>query len=127
MTVSHNVYIPDIVIHKPVGTTGNCQLSPLADPAAWEILEQYLTTDMTYPQMEQAFSAYLGNRYVADDWKDARDALFSGDDDNSIALANLRALKTSHIPLPSSSSRTGSLLSRTSVQQLRRRSQVSLS
>ncbi|KAG2151042.1 uncharacterized protein EDB93DRAFT_1249538 [Suillus bovinus] len=103
---------------------GNCQLSPLADPAAWEILEQYLTTDMTYPQMEQVFSAYLGNQYVADDWNDARDALFSGDDDNSIALANLHALKTSHIPLPSSSSRTGSLLSRTSVQQLRRCSQL---
>ncbi|KAG1794535.1 uncharacterized protein HD556DRAFT_1474554 [Suillus plorans] len=100
---------------------GNCQPSPLADPAAWEILEQYLTTDMTYPQMEETFSAYLGNRYVVDDWKDARDALFSGDDDNSIALANLRALKTSHIPLPLFSSRTDGLLSSAPVQQLRRR------
>lgn len=34
--------------------------SPLTDSGTWDILEQYLTTDMTYPQMEEAFSAYLG-------------------------------------------------------------------
>ncbi|KAG1897337.1 uncharacterized protein F5891DRAFT_982725 [Suillus fuscotomentosus] len=33
--------------------------SPLTDSGAWDILEQYLTTDMMYPQMEEAFSAYL--------------------------------------------------------------------
>ncbi|KAG1865675.1 hypothetical protein C8R48DRAFT_772675 [Suillus tomentosus] len=99
---------------------GDCQPAPLADAGAWEILEKYLATDMTYPQLEEAFSAYLGDRYIFDDWKDARDALFSGDGDNSIALANLRALKTSHIPLPSSPPRTDGPLSSTPIEQWRR-------
>ncbi|KAG1762160.1 hypothetical protein EV702DRAFT_1052638 [Suillus placidus] len=84
----------------------NCRPAPLADAGAWELLEKYLTTDMTYPQLEEEFSSYLGDRYIFNDWKDARDALFSSDGNDSIALANLRALKTSHIPLLSSSPRT---------------------
>jgi hypothetical protein len=71
--------------------------SPLADEGAWRIMEQFLISDMSYPQMEDAFSSYLGSRYSADDWKDARDALFSGDGDDSIALANLKVLKARHI------------------------------
>ncbi|KAG1897446.1 uncharacterized protein F5891DRAFT_982629 [Suillus fuscotomentosus] len=90
--------------------------SPLTDSGAWDILEQYLTTDMMYPQMEEVFSAYLGNRYIASDWKDARDALFSGDGCDSIALTNLRALRARHILLLSSSSRPDSCLSTTSAQ-----------
>jgi hypothetical protein len=99
--------------------TGNCPAapSPLTDSGAWDILEQYLTTDMTYPQMEKAFSAYLGKRYITDDWKDARDALFSGDGCDSIALTNLRALRARHMLLPSSSSRLDSCLSNTSTEQ----------
>jgi hypothetical protein len=46
--------------------------SPLEDEGAWRILFQYLTTEMTYPQMEEEFISYLGNRYCANDWKDAR-------------------------------------------------------
>ncbi|KAG2742215.1 hypothetical protein P692DRAFT_20879773, partial [Suillus brevipes Sb2] len=101
----------------------NCRTapSPLADQGAWSILEQFLTTDMTYPQMEESFSSYLGDRYVADGWKDARDALFSGDGDDSIALANLCALKARHMPLPSSSSRMNGQPSSTPVQRSRQR------
>ncbi|KAG1851066.1 hypothetical protein DFJ58DRAFT_729045 [Suillus subalutaceus] len=77
--------------------------SPLADHGAWRVLEQYLTTEMTYPQMEAAFSSYLGNQYNADDWKEAHDALFSGNGDNSLTLANLLALKARHIPQGTSS------------------------
>ncbi|KAG2052326.1 hypothetical protein BDR06DRAFT_973112 [Suillus hirtellus] len=89
---------------------------PLTDSGAWDILEQYLTTDMMYPQMEEAFSAYLGNRYIMSDWKDARDALFSGDGCDSIALTNLHTLRARHILLLSSSSRPDSCLSTTSTQ-----------
>ncbi|KAG1741377.1 hypothetical protein EDD22DRAFT_851700 [Suillus occidentalis] len=84
--------------------------SPLTDQGAWCIFEQFLTTNMTYPQMEEAFSSYLSDQYIADDWKDARDALFSADGDDSIALANIHALKARHMPLPSSSSRMNSRL-----------------
>jgi hypothetical protein len=47
--------------------------------------------------MEEAFSSYLGDRYCSEDWKDARDALFSSDGDDSIALANLLALRATHV------------------------------
>ncbi|KAG1770610.1 hypothetical protein EV702DRAFT_1049328 [Suillus placidus] len=78
--------------------------SPLADEGAWRILFQYLTTEMTYPQMEEEFLSYLGDRYCAEDWKDARDALFSADDlnDDATPLANLQALYAKHVTPQSS-------------------------
>lgn len=99
--------------------TGTRAPSPLADHGTWRILEQYLTTEMTYPQMEAAFASYLGNRYNADDWKEARDVLFSGDDDNCLALANLLALKARHVPQGASSTST--------VVTLRKDSAISVS
>jgi hypothetical protein len=76
--------------------------SPLKDPAAWEILERYLTTDQTYGQMEDDFHAYLGDRHRLADWNDARLALFSGDGDDQLSLSNLLALKRKHISEQSS-------------------------
>ncbi|KAG1777244.1 hypothetical protein EV702DRAFT_1197572 [Suillus placidus] len=60
---------------------------------------------MTYPQMEEEFLSYLGDRYCAEDWKDARDALFSADDlnDDATPLANLQALYAKHVTPQSSS------------------------
>ncbi|KAG1759388.1 hypothetical protein EDD22DRAFT_849256 [Suillus occidentalis] len=83
--------------------------SPLEDEGAWRILFQYLTTEMTYPQMEEEFISYLGDRYCADDWKDARDALFSADDlnDDATPLMNLQALYAKHVPQASSLSNAG--------------------
>lgn len=83
--------------------------SPLEDEGAWRILFQYLTTEMTYPQMEEDFISYLGDRYCMDDWKDARDALFSAEDlnDNATPLANLQVLYTKHVPQASLLNRVG--------------------
>lgn len=125
--------IINFIIHKC--NTGS-QKAPLADERAWKFLEQFLTTDMTYSQMEEALLSYLGDRYSADDWKEARDALFSGDGNDSIALGNLRAVKAKHLPQASSSSANGSSVSTsalrtdgrsssTRVQQSRRRPKVS--
>ncbi|KAG1846393.1 WD40-repeat-containing domain protein [Suillus subalutaceus] len=77
------------------------QTAPLADERTWRILEEFLTTDMTYPQMEEALLSYLGNQYSEDEWKESRDALFSSDSDDKIALENLRVVKAKHIPLAS--------------------------
>ncbi|KAG1809292.1 uncharacterized protein BJ212DRAFT_1302541 [Suillus subaureus] len=63
------------------------QTAPLADEGAWRILEDYLTTSMTYPQMEEAFQSYL-----------AQHALFSGDGDDDVALENLHVVKAKHMP-----------------------------
>jgi hypothetical protein len=87
----HSCYVYDI---------GNCRTapSPQEDVNAWRILERFLTTDITYPQTEDAFLSYLGNQYTPDDWKDARAALFSGNGDDTLALSNLRALMAANIP-----------------------------
>ncbi|KAG1804023.1 hypothetical protein EV424DRAFT_1544818 [Suillus variegatus] len=86
--------------------------SPLEDEGTWHILFQYLTTEMTYPQMEEEFISYLGDRYCANDWKDTQDVLFSADDlnDNVTPLANLQALYTKHVPQASSQSNMASPL-----------------
>ncbi|KAG1843865.1 hypothetical protein C8R48DRAFT_780521 [Suillus tomentosus] len=78
--------------------------SPKADEGAWRILENFLLTDATYPQTEEAFESHLGDRYSAEDWKDALAALFSGDGDDTIALANLCALKAIYVPQASTMS-----------------------
>jgi len=97
--VAHIVYSDSLATN-----TGITSSSSLADEGAWSILAQFLSTDMTFPLMEEALASYLGARYCPDDWKDARDALFSGDGDDSIALANLLALRDTHVLQSSSSS-----------------------
>ncbi|KAG1895080.1 uncharacterized protein F5891DRAFT_984535 [Suillus fuscotomentosus] len=77
----------------------NCQTapSPREDVNAWHILERFLTTEMTYPEMDDALLSYLGDQYSPDDWKDARVALFSGDSDDCVALSNLRILMAANL------------------------------
>jgi hypothetical protein len=60
-------------------------------------MEDFLTTDMTYPKMEENFSSYLGDQYAEDEWKEAQDVLFSSDGDNNVTLENLHAVKAKHI------------------------------
>ncbi|KAG1734424.1 uncharacterized protein EDB91DRAFT_1084081 [Suillus paluster] len=71
--------------------------TPLQDEAAWNIMEEYLTTNMTFPQMEAKLTSHLGVRYIEADWAEARNALFSADEDTASALDNLRAVKTRHM------------------------------
>jgi hypothetical protein len=61
-------------------------------------MEQFLTTAMTYPDMENAFFAYLGNRYSPDDWAEARDALWSGEGNDELSLENLLRVKDRYLP-----------------------------
>lgn len=79
--------------------TGN-QTAPsaLMDNRAWEFMVQFLTTAMTYPEMEDAFFAYLGDRYSPDDWAEARDALWSGEGNDELSLENLLRVKDRYLP-----------------------------
>jgi hypothetical protein len=74
--------------------TSSC---PLQDEAAWGILEEYLTSEMNFPQMEAKLVSHLGSRYHEEDWTEATRTLFSADENNVQALANLRAVKARHI------------------------------
>ncbi|KAG2124760.1 hypothetical protein BD769DRAFT_1669255 [Suillus cothurnatus] len=71
--------------------------TPLQDEAAWNIFEEYLTTHMTFPQIEAKLMLHLGNWYVEPDWAEARNALFSANEDTVSALENLHAIKAQHM------------------------------
>ncbi|KAG1743673.1 uncharacterized protein EDB91DRAFT_1081055 [Suillus paluster] len=73
---------------------------PLQDEAAWDILEEYLTSDMNFPQMEVKLVSHLGSRYCEEDWMEATHALFSANEDNTQALTNLRTVKARHFLPP---------------------------
>jgi hypothetical protein len=53
---------------------------------------------MSFSEMEEKLSSYLGDRYSADDWKDAKSTLFSGEDDLGVCSRNLELLRKSYIP-----------------------------
>ncbi|KAG1793341.1 uncharacterized protein HD556DRAFT_1443775 [Suillus plorans] len=53
---------------------------------------------MSYSEMEEKLSSYLGDQYSADDWKDAKTTLFSGEDDVRACLRNLELLRKRYIP-----------------------------
>jgi hypothetical protein len=129
MTVSSNTISPYRFIHERIIGNQTIPTTPLADKHASAILEQFLTTDMMYPQMEDALLSYLGDQYSADDWKESRDALFSGDGDDKLALANLRAVKAKHIHPALSAPKDSSMSNRRStsacIQSSRRRAKVS--
>ncbi|KAG2071689.1 hypothetical protein BDR04DRAFT_1117521 [Suillus decipiens] len=61
---------------------------PLAmqDPGTWAILEHFLTTDLTYSNMEDEFSAYLSNCHHLLEWMDARMAIWLGKDNDQVSL-----------------------------------------
>jgi len=111
----------NIVTHEP--DTGN---QALCDNGAWDILEQFLTTSMWLPEMDDALVTYLGDRYSPDDWVEPRRILFSGDEDDAKSLENLRVLREMYIPNPpEKSSRIADGLSKSRVQKSRRMSKVS--
>ncbi|KAG0692134.1 hypothetical protein DFH29DRAFT_883000, partial [Suillus ampliporus] len=56
----------DAPITKRIRIDNRNQTEPLADKCAWAILEQFLTTDMSY-EMGEALSCTLSNRYSPDD------------------------------------------------------------
>jgi hypothetical protein len=95
MKVSNDKVLSILLFTRIAGS----QTAPLNDEHAWRIMEDFLTTDMTYPKMEEVFLSYLGDRYADSKWKEARDALFSGDGDDNVALENLRAVKAKHISI----------------------------
>jgi hypothetical protein len=83
--------LQNIIIHE--NTVNQTAPSALMDNRAWGFMEQFLTTTMMYPEMEDAFFAYLGNRYSPDEWVEARDALWSGEGNDEVSLENLLHVK----------------------------------
>ncbi|KAG1887524.1 uncharacterized protein F5891DRAFT_988172, partial [Suillus fuscotomentosus] len=70
----------------------------LYDNGAWVILSKFLTTSMSLSEVDDAHIAYLGDRYLVDDWVEPRRLLFSGDEDNAKSLENFTKLWKTYIP-----------------------------
>jgi hypothetical protein len=70
----------------------------LTDPYAWDILEYfYLTSSTTsYEDTRGKIKDYLGDRFSADEWREATDAWFSGDEDDTVSLANFKIIRAKH-------------------------------
>jgi hypothetical protein len=72
----------------------------LADPVAWDIFEHFLTSKATsYEDMLTRIKDYLGNRFSVDEWREATNALFSGDEDDTVSLTNFRIVRAKHLPI----------------------------
>ncbi|KAG1907980.1 uncharacterized protein F5891DRAFT_974570 [Suillus fuscotomentosus] len=70
----------------------------LCNNSAWDILEKFLTTSMSFSETNDALGAYLSDRYSEDDWVEPRCLLFSSDADNTKSLKNLRVIRKMYIP-----------------------------
>ncbi|KAG1822600.1 uncharacterized protein BJ212DRAFT_1477019 [Suillus subaureus] len=51
----------DAPMGKCIRIDEGSQTAPLVDEHTWRILDKFLMTNMTYPQMEEAFLVYLSN------------------------------------------------------------------
>ncbi|KAG1836692.1 hypothetical protein DFJ58DRAFT_846841 [Suillus subalutaceus] len=103
--------------------------SALKDPAAWAILEHFLTTELTYTDMEDQFCTYLSDRHHQSDWINVRVALFSDDGNDKVALANLHLEKLKHLVEPPKKLEILSLISkqgREGVMRIKRMKRMTL-
>ncbi|KAG2067229.1 hypothetical protein BDR04DRAFT_1120628 [Suillus decipiens] len=88
--------LQNIVINE--NTVNQTAPSVLMNNRAWGFMEQFLTTAMMYPEMEDVFFAYLGDQYSPHEWVEARDALWSGEGNNEVSLENLLCVKDRYLP-----------------------------
>ncbi|KIK18876.1 hypothetical protein PISMIDRAFT_108665, partial [Pisolithus microcarpus 441] len=57
-----------------------------ADPLAWTIVRDFVTSDMTLPEVESALQLHLGDRFVDADWQPALKVVMDAEGDVDQAL-----------------------------------------
>ena len=60
---------------------------------AWDILENFATTDMTLPQAEDALKDHLGDQYFDEKWRPALVAVMAAEKDTTAALESIKRLR----------------------------------
>lgn len=65
---------------------------PHVNPAAWNIVRKFATTEMPLPAVENDLKAHLRERYVDSDWRPALKAIMDAEGDTEIALNAVNAL-----------------------------------
>jgi hypothetical protein len=89
------VQIPN---HTPTHTS---TASSAGDTKAWDIINQFASTDMTLPQAEQLLHTHFGAQYDNSTWWPILDAIIAAENDVNIALEAVKRLKetlTENIP-----------------------------
>ena len=67
--------------------------TPHADPAGWEIIREFATTDLSLPNAEIRLQAHLGNRYIDSDWRPALKAVMDAEGSSEVALGAIQDLE----------------------------------
>jgi DDE superfamily endonuclease len=78
------------------GAPSGPSLQPSPDgnsAAAWDIIEQFATTDMALPDAENALRKHLGGEYADDNWQPALKAVMDAEGDAALALAAVTKLR----------------------------------
>jgi hypothetical protein len=64
------------------------------------IFETFLTSTSSYGDVLEKVKGYLGEDFIESEWSEATTALFSGDEDNELSLANFRNVKAKYLTDP---------------------------
>jgi hypothetical protein len=93
-----------IMLHVPLATKFRASFlarsSAGNNSAAWDIIEQFATTEMALPDVENALQKHLGAGYIDSEWWPAFKVVMDAEGDAALALA---AVKTLQLKLASSS------------------------
>jgi hypothetical protein len=102
MTIEHcwdqtGIQQAPIILQNPAKSTRQPSLdSPVAD--AWNILEEFATTDMTLSQTEDRLRSVLGDGYVDEEWRPALCAVTAAENDVQAALDSINNLRLAANP-----------------------------
>lgn len=66
---------------------------PHADTLAWDIIQDFATSDMSLPEAESQLQAHLGDRFVDSDWQPALRAVMEAEGDADKASAAVDSLR----------------------------------
>ncbi|KAG2101876.1 uncharacterized protein F5147DRAFT_776530 [Suillus discolor] len=87
-TIKHCWNHTEIQLDPTVGLDSR----PHVNPAAWNIIRKFMTTEMSLPAVENDLKAHLCEHYVDSDWRPALKAIMDAKGDTDIALNAVNAL-----------------------------------
>ena len=86
-----------LCIPSKSGATSSTQTSANHNSAAWDIIEQFATTEMALPDAENTLQKHLGDGYVDNEWQPALKAVMDAEGDAALALAAIKKLRLAQV------------------------------
>jgi hypothetical protein len=84
-----------ILIRVPAPSNPPLPCLDSQEKAAWDIIRDFASTDMTLPEAEKALNDLFGDKYTDDKWRPALAAVMAAENDVSVALDAIDKLHTS--------------------------------